>query len=155
QIWRSNMEVQSNFMEGTVWETYSDAVLKKAWSKYSFDFKVDGVACHAWYDHQKRRCCAEWPDNAAGLFDLAEEVDHIIRQSKADLDPLDIHKFLCKHLRAMMKVEQELQRAPLSERCLELLDSKPIDMNDMSLECQCFLEVIQDQSEKARTYLKI
>ncbi len=49
----------------------------------------------------------------------------------------------------MMKVEEELRRAPLSERNYEVLDSKPIDMKGLSLEEQCILEVIQEQREKA------
>ena len=57
--------------------------------------------------------------------------------------------FLCKHFRAMTKVEQDLRRAALSERRFEFTDSKPIDMQQMPLEHQCLLEVLQEQSEKA------
>jgi hypothetical protein len=141
--------IQSKFVEGTVRETYSDAALRKAWSKYSFDFKLDGVACRAGYDLQESKLCIEGPEKGAELLDLAEKVEAIIPESKADLDPLEVRKFLCKHLRAMTKVEQELHRAPASERRFELLDSEPIDMNGMSLEDECVLEVLQEQSEKA------
>ena len=107
------------------------------------------MACRAGYDLQKSKLCIEGPEKGAELLDLAEKVEAIIPESKADLDPLEVRKFLCKHLRAMTKVEQELQRAPASERRFELLDSEPIDMNGMSLEDQCVLEVLQEQSQKA------
>jgi hypothetical protein len=47
----------------------------------------------------------------------------------------------------MIKVGQELQRAPVSERCFEVLDSKPVDMETLSLEEQCFYELVQEQLE--------
>jgi hypothetical protein len=107
--------MEGKLMEGTVRETYSDAALRKAWSKYSFEFKLDGVACHACYDPQSNDLCMDVPHEGAGLLDLAERVDAIIRESKGDLDPLDLRRFLCKHLRAMIKVLQELRHAPVAE----------------------------------------
>jgi hypothetical protein len=142
--------VKSNLKEGTVRETYSDAAVAKAMSKYSFEFKLDGVASRAGYDPQKDKLYIDGPATGSELLDLAEKVEVII-DSKADaLDPLDVRKFLCKHLRAMIKAGEALQRAPVSERRFELLDSKPMDMERMSLEDQCVLEVIQEQSEKAK-----
>jgi hypothetical protein len=149
QMENNMQELQSKFMECDVRETYSDAVLKQAWSKYSFDFKIDGMACPTWYDPQrKKKLCFECSD-AAELFDLTQEVELGISQSKFGFATLDVRKFLCKHLQAMIKVEQELQRAPASECHYEVSDLKPVDMDKLSLEDQCLFEVIQEQSEKA------
>lgn len=141
--------VESTWTESTVRETYSDAAVAKAMSKYSFGFKIDGVAYHCGYDPQESKLYIEGPATRAELLDLIEKVEAIFRESKLGVDDLDARKFLCKHLRAMMKVKEELRRAPLSERNYEVLDSKPIDMTGLSLEEQCILEVIQEQREKA------
>jgi hypothetical protein len=139
----------SNFIQGTVRETYSDAAVAKAMSKYSFEFKIDGVASRAGYDPQKSKLYIDGPATGSEFIALAEKVEVLIDSKADDLDPLDVRKFLCKHLRAMTKVGEAFQRAPASERRFELLDSKPIDLTGMSLEDQCILEVLQEQGEKA------
>jgi hypothetical protein len=148
--------VESKLLEGDVHETYSEAVLTRAWSKYSFEFEIDGVTCQAGYDRQLDTFYIKCPETAPEasklgqkMFGLAEKVERMMRQSNSDLDALDTRKFLCEHLQAMIKVEHELQRAPASERRYELSNSKPIDTEGLSLEDQCLLEVIQEQSEKA------
>jgi hypothetical protein len=141
--------VESKCKEGIVRETYSDAALRKAWSKYSFRFKIDGVTCRAGYDPQENKLYIDGPATGAELLYLVDKLEVMIRESKSDLNSLDIRRFLWKHLRAMMKVEQELQRASVSERRFELLDSEPVDMEEMSLADQCLLEVIEEQSKKA------
>jgi hypothetical protein len=144
----SDMEkLQPKLMEGDIQETYSESLLRKAWSKYSFEFKVDGVVCRVWYDQQEG-LCAKCSDTGAELLHVAEQVEEIIRESKCNLDRPQVRQVLCKHLRAMIKVERELQRAPASERRFKLLNAKPLDKNGMSLEDQCLLEVLQEQSEK-------
>ncbi len=142
-------KLKSKWIEGSVRETYADATLARAFSKYSFGFNVAGVAYHCGYDPQESKLYIEGPATRAELLDLVEKVEAIFRESKLGVDDLDARKFLCEHLRAMMKVEEELRRAPLSERNYEVLDSKPIDMKGLSLEEQCILEVIQEQREKA------
>jgi hypothetical protein len=143
--------VESKFATAYVQESYSDAVLKRAWSKYSFNYKIDGEACHTWYDSNTGKVGFDYEEEAEELFNLTEEIDRVIREShsKADIDVLDLRKFACKHLRAMIKVEQELQRAPASERCYKASNVKPIDMDKLSLEEQCVLEALQEQIEKA------
>jgi hypothetical protein len=46
-------------------------------------------------------------------------------------------------------VQQELRRAPTSERRFELLESNPMDLQGCSIEEQCLFEVLQEQCEKA------
>jgi len=108
-------------------ETDADVVFQNAWSKYSFGFKIDGAAGHVRCRPEYRGYCAKYPAKGAELFLLAKEVERLIRQSKSGLDTLDIRNFLCKHLRAMSKVEQELQHIPASEGRYELLNSNPMD----------------------------
>jgi hypothetical protein len=125
-------------------------VIEKAFRKYSFSLNIDGVTYRGGYDRQKDTRYIRGPDTAAELADLAGKVETIIRETKPDLDPHDARRFLSKHLLAMIRVEQELQRTPLSECLFELVDSSPFDTKEMSLEEQCFLEVLQEQSEQAK-----
>jgi hypothetical protein len=117
---------ESKLLEGDVQETYSEAVLKRAWSKYSFKFKIREVACQAGYDRQLDTFYIKCPETAPEasklgqkMFCLAEKVERMMRQSNSDLDALDTRKFLCEHLRATIKVEHELQRAPASAKMHE------------------------------------
>ena len=68
-----------------------------------------------------------------------------------EVDVLDVRKFACKHLQALIRVEKELQRSPMSERRYEVLDSKPLDLEKLSFEEQCMFEVVQEQLEKQKT----
>jgi hypothetical protein len=147
--------LQSKWLQGDIQETYSEAALTKALAKYSFDFKVDGASCHAAYDRQLEHFYAECPESvpeasklADKVFGLAQKVELCISKSETGLDKIDARKFLCKHLRTMIKVDQELRRAPVSERRYEVLKSEPIDTEKLSLEEQCLLEVIQEQIDK-------
>jgi hypothetical protein len=137
----------SKFMEVDLQATYSDAALAKAHSRYSFKYKIDGTAYTVSYDPQKGELLS--CDEHGELFDLAQEIEHVITELKHDFDIFDVRRFLCKHLQAMIKVGQELQHAPASERRYEVLNSKPVDMENFSLEGQCVLEVLQEQVEKA------
>jgi hypothetical protein len=138
-------KIESKFVEADIQQTYSDAALAKARSNYAFMYKIDGFAHSVRYDPQKEVLLSY--DKHDKLFDLAQEIELLIRDSKADFDIFEVRRFLCKHLQAMIKVGQELQRAPVSERCFEVLDSKPVDMETLSLEEQCFYELVQEQLE--------
>jgi hypothetical protein len=138
---------ETKLMEANLQETYSDAALAKAHSRYSFKYKIDGTAYTVSYNSQKGELLS--CDEHGELFDLAQEIEHVITELKHDFDIFDVRRFLCKHLQAMIKVGQELQRAPATERSYELLNSKPIETEGLSLEDQCLFEVIQEQSEKA------
>ena len=106
------------------------------------------MTCRAGYDPQKDRFYIAGPETGAELADLVQKVEAIIEQSALDVDAIDVRSFLCKHFRAMTKIEQDLRRAALSERRFEFTDPKPIDMQQMSLEHQCLLEVLQEQSRR-------
>ena len=77
------------------------------------------------------------------------ELEQIIRQPKPHLDSLSVRKFLCEHLRAMIEVETELLDSPVAECQRELLNSKPVDMEQLSLEEQWLLELMTEEAEKA------
>ena len=90
---------ESKLLEGDVQETYSEAVLKRAWSKYSFKFKIREVACQAGYDRQLDTFYIKCPETAPEasklgqkMFCLAEKVERMMRQSNSDLDALDTRK---------------------------------------------------------------
>jgi hypothetical protein len=138
---------ESKLMEANLQETYSDAALAKARSRYSFKYKIAGTAYTVSYDPKKGALLS--CDEHGELFDLAQEIEHVIREFKRDFSIFDVRRFLCKHLQAMIKVGQALQHTSASERRYEVLNSKPIDTEGLSLEDQCLFEVIQEQSEKA------
>jgi hypothetical protein len=76
-------------------EVLSDAELKTARSKYSFDFAVDGVASRTWYDPNTGQTYLGSKGSADMLGDLAAKIEHVIHesQSKSDVDELDIRNF--------------------------------------------------------------
>jgi hypothetical protein len=88
-------------------------------------------------------------DEHGELFDLAQEIEHVIREFRRDFSIFDVRRFLCKHLQAMIKVGQALQHEPASERRYEVLNSKPVDMENLSLEEKCLYEVLQEEVKKA------
>jgi hypothetical protein len=142
---------ESKFHEADVMVTYSDAALKKAYLKYSFDFTIDGDACRTWYDPEKDVACFDCGDAGEELYQLSREIERAIKEceSKSCIDILELRKFALKHIKAMIRVEKELQNAPASERRWEVLKSKPLDLDKLSLEEQCIWEVAQEQIEKA------
>jgi hypothetical protein len=151
EVHMSNIE--SKFSEADLLMTYSKAALKKAHLKYSFDFSIAGAACRTWYDPEKDGAYFDCGDGGESLFQLTREIERAIEEcgSKSDIDILDLRKFVFKHVQAMIRVEKELQRTPASERHWKVLDAKPIDLEKLSLEKQCLLEVLHEQVEKAES----
>ena len=56
---------------------------------------------------------------------------------------------LWEHLRAMIEVETELLDSPVAEYQSEILNPKPIDMENLSWEEQFLFELIKEGTEKA------
>jgi hypothetical protein len=99
------------------------AAIKRAFLNYSFGFTLHGVACRSWFDPETDEACFDCDDTAEGLFHLAQDLERLIDKSDllSRVDLLELRKYLCKHLQAMIKVERELHR---SKRRYELLNSK-------------------------------
>ena len=99
------------------------AAIKRAFLNYSFGFTLHGVACRSWFDPEKDEACFDCDDTAEGLFHLAQDLERLIDKSDllSRVDLLELRKYLCKHLQAMIKVERELH---CSKRRYELLNSK-------------------------------
>jgi hypothetical protein len=87
-------------------------------------------------------------DAGESLFQLKQEIEQSIKQcyAKLDINLLDLRKFVFRHLQAMIKVEKELERSPVSERSYKLV--KPVDVEKLSLKGQCFYELFQEQLDK-------
>jgi hypothetical protein len=147
----SNTECK--LQEADLQVSYSDTALKKAWLKYSFDFTIDGKACRTWYDPENDLECFDCGDAAEFLYQLTQKIEKSIAEcgAKLEVDVLDVRKFAFKHLQALIRVEKKLQRSPMSERRYEVVDSKPLDMEKLSFEEQCMVEVMQEQLEKQKT----
>src|SRR5437763_869982 len=85
---------EAKVMEGSLRVTYTDTALERAWEKYPFNFKVDGVLSHATYDHLEKQFYVECPENGAELLGLSEQVERIVSESSGDLDQHDVRIFL-------------------------------------------------------------
>jgi len=110
--------------EGTLRQTYVGEAWKRAMSKYSVDFEVNGKRYSAWFNPQDDGFYSDCPaPQREGLCEFVAELEQIIRQPKPHLDSLTVRKFLCEHLRAMIEVETELRYRPASECEYELLKS--------------------------------
>src|SRR6266446_4310094 len=93
------------FEEGTLRQTYSGTAWKRAMSKYSVDFEVNGKRYSAWFNPQDDVFYSDCPaPQREGLYGAAAELERIIGQPKPRLDSLIVRKFLCEHLRAMIEV---------------------------------------------------
>jgi len=127
--------------------TKSEAVIKKAYSKYGFEFNIDGSTCRTWYDQENKAFVIICPHNGAKLLDLTEKLEGLIYQVLEDFDIRDVSEFLCKHILSMAEIHEELRQASISKGPI-VLNPKPIDLNNMPLEQQCTLEVLSEQLEK-------
>jgi len=92
---------------GLVEQLLSDAAIKTARSKYSFDFTVDGVASRTWYDPKTGNTCFYCSKTAGdALSQLAMKIEDAIleTQLKSHVNQPEIRNYLCKHLQAMNEV---------------------------------------------------
>jgi hypothetical protein len=136
--------------EGTLRQTYAGAAWRRAMSKYSVAFEVNGKGYSAWVNPHDGGYYSDCPNPPReGLCEFVAELEQIIRQPKPHLDSLTVRKFLCEHLRAMIEVETELLDNPVAECRSELLNPKPVDMEKLSLEEQWLFELIKEEAEKA------
>jgi hypothetical protein len=147
------MSDKSKFSEADLEVTYSETALKKAYLKYSFDFAIDGEAHRAWYDPGEDAALFDCGDAGESLFQLTREIEKALEQcgSKSDIAIIDLRKFALKHVQAMIRVDEELQRTPASERHWKVLNATPVDLEKLSLEEQCLLEVLREQVDKAES----
>ena len=121
--------------EGILRQTYSGAAWKRAMSKYSFDFEVNGKRYSAWFNPQDDGFYSDCPaPQREGLCEFVAELEQIIRQPKPNLDSLTVRKFLWEHLRAMIEVETELLDSPVAECRREFLNLEPGDLKKLSPE---------------------
>jgi hypothetical protein len=87
------------------------SLIKQAFSKYMFDFTLDGVPYHAWYDPDKNFIC----------FDCGSDIEELLRAflsqlrhlsteyaNMLGLDELDFEAFTLKHLKASIDVGKTL-----------------------------------------------
>jgi hypothetical protein len=118
-------QLPHKFLDDQVRAIYLDASnpnFAKAWSQYSFEYKIDGVAYRVCCDLQNKSLKFQCTDKAVGLFTLVKKMEHLICKSKLELDGRDIYEFIWKHFQAMAKVEQEFQLIEALDRCDETLN---------------------------------
>src|SRR6266851_5205010 len=118
--------ILADFMTG-----YSDGVVKRAFSNYFFHFAVGGKECRTWCDTDKEEACFDCADDLGDvvklLSNLSMDIERLVEKcaSKTKVDVLDIRKFVFKHIRAMIRVDRELQRGAMAYGVLKEIMIKP------------------------------
>jgi hypothetical protein len=139
------------FCECDIEVKYPDDAEKKAWSKYSFHFQIDGASCRYWYDQKTDDMRLEGSEKALNLYKITRKVEKLIKEaaSTLDLGVIDVRKFLCKHIEARIKVDRVFDRVPMSQRRhVTVGAAKPIDIKSLPLEQQCLAELLAEQLER-------
>ncbi len=111
--------------------TKSEAVIKKAYSTYGFEFNIDGSTCRTWYDQENKAFVIICPHNGAKLLDLTEKLEGLIYQVLEDFDIRDVSEFLCKHILSIAKIHEKLGKASISKGPI-VLNSKPINLDNLN-----------------------
>jgi hypothetical protein len=108
---------------------YFEDDLKKAYSKYSFNYTINGTACRTWYDSDGE--VAHFHGGTAGefLFQLTMEIERSIEEcsAKSGIDILDLRKFALKHVQAVIRVNNGLRRSPAFMITTEMTEAKMPD----------------------------
>jgi hypothetical protein len=89
----------------------SDPATKKAMSKYSFDFTIDGADHRAWYDPEKDDVCFDCgSDCEESLGQFMVHSTELIRfcAAESDIAELILKNFARKHLNAGFKVQKAM-----------------------------------------------
>jgi hypothetical protein len=104
-----------------------------------------------WYDADEKSILVDAGDTGQTLLQLALQIERAIEYCRrnANIDIFEVRKFVIKHIKAMIPVDTELERAPSPDCRCEVLDATPIELDKLPLEQQCLLEVIQQESQKA------
>jgi hypothetical protein len=126
---------------------YPKSVVKQIVAKYSFDFEFDGTGYRCWHD-AKGNVQFTFPEEVGPqMIALIEEIDGRIHNMDAAAE--DVRKFLSKYMLMNVMIGEELQQIPRSKLRYEAANVKPLDMDSLSVEEQCALEVLKEQTEKA------
>jgi hypothetical protein len=93
---------------------YFEDDLKKAYSKYSFNYTINGTACRTWYDSDEEVAHFDGGNAGEFLFQLTMEIERSIEEcgAKSGIDIHDLRKFALKHVQAVIRVDNGLRRAP-------------------------------------------
>jgi hypothetical protein len=105
--------IEFNFAQATVKETYSAEAERKAKLKYSFNFTMDEDRYRVWYNSDKDIICFDcdsYCERSLREFVLALAQLIKLYAGMYDIDDLDLRKFAVKHFKAAMKVAKELAK---------------------------------------------
>jgi len=111
-------------------------------NKYSFSFMHDGQKTHYW--HEGKKFMFQCPESIRpDINTLIDGIDHL-RKSVTVFDDAALMEFLYKYTKMYAKFFRELER----KEVYQVSDIQPIDIDSLSLEEQCLMEVMEEQIEK-------
>jgi hypothetical protein len=129
-------------MKGTVCKTCPPDVMAEIANKYSFSFMHDGQKSHYW--HEGKTIMLECPESIRpDINTLIDGIDRL-RNSVTVFDDAALMEFLYKYAKMYAKFFKELER----KKVYQVSDIQPIDIESVSLEEQCLMEVMEEQIEK-------
>jgi hypothetical protein len=123
-------KTESKFHEGDLLETY-----------LNIEFVIDEEVWRTWYDLQQKHLESSDCSDVAGecVFQLTKKIARSIKEcgSKSGIDILYLWTFACEHVQAMTQ-------AMIRTRLREVLTTKLTEMEKLSFEEKCLLEVMQE-----------
>jgi hypothetical protein len=125
---------------------YPKSAVRNIVPKYSFEFEIDGSSYRCWHNKKGHLRVTFPKESGPQLFALMREIERLI--GAIDECRIDVRLFLTQYMLMTTRIERELAQIPISERQVMVTNIEPFDVDSLSLEDQCLLEVIQEQSEK-------
>ena len=123
------LRTESKFHEGDLLEKYLNT-----------DFIIAEEVCHSWGDWQKHFESTESSDvTTRCIVQLTNKIARSIKEcgSKSGIDILCLWKFVLEHVKFGTQ-------AMISRRLQEVLTAKPTEIEKLSFEEKCLLEVMQE-----------
>jgi hypothetical protein len=131
-----------------------ETILQVYAESYCFNFTIDGLDGKAWFDEELAARCINFSDESEEflseflddvdevinnahtvLTKLLAKVDGLINKDELEFNPLDLYKFVSKHLRAEVKVMEALEKRRAVEKAVKMnnvvhLRTRNIDETD-------------------------
>jgi hypothetical protein len=113
--------------------------------KHSCSFTCQGEKCT--YGMKDGRLGFDIPvDAQPDIMRVIKGAEKVERQVE-NMDQLEVYELLYKVYRMKYRILKEARKNAVYEQ----IDEEPLDLENMTLEERCLLEVLQEQSERART----
>jgi hypothetical protein len=134
----------SKLMTATIEEKIPADKLKEIEGKHSCTFTYQGQKCTCGIKDGRLNFYA--PEDARpDITTLIDGMENVERQVE-NMDQLEVYEFLYKVFKTKYRFFKEARKYAI----YEVIDEEPLDLESMPLEQRCMMEVLQEQSERAR-----